>query len=300
MATAKFYYYNIWVRGEDGEQLTINESFDDKLFSEDNYEISSEENKFYFTRFQLISAKQHHGVLMRAKDEEGFVRLNEEMEINVLSDQTEGEGQTGSLDRDYVNFAVKVNRKSLDVLMEVGYQTPGILKFKEYLSHHIDSNDVDKIGHETRMPELDEEKIDRLLESDLKSAEVSFKKHPKSITGVEVESTLSNLLPDEYRLKLEVSLERGADEETNVREAIGRIIPFFESDEDDIQATIRQIDFPRVMNTFKITGFEEDTEEEIEANLAETVDKEEIDMSAYSLFDERLGQHLCNKLSQKY
>lgn len=300
MTSAKFYYYNIWVRDEDGHRIPIDNAFSDEVFTQDEYEIDIENNKFYFTKFRFMRANCYYGMLMRAKNEEGFVRLDEDRELSSLSEQTEGEGQTGSIDRDYVNFGIVTEQTEIGVLVQVGYQTPGILKIKEYLAQHIDNDDVDEIAHESRMPDLDEDKARQLMNSYLKSTEISFKNHPDNIPGFEVSETLSNSVPDDYRVKLEISLERSAESQASVIDSLAEIMPGMSTGDDDIVETIRQIDFPRIMNTFKITGVDGETEEEIEMNLAETVEKEEIDISRYGLFDENLGEHLYNKLVQNY
>jgi len=259
----KFYHYNVWVEGEDGNRLDLNDAFDSEIFEEDNHEISRDRDKFYFTRFQMIRSGNYHGMLMRAKDENGFIRLNEENEMGVLSEETEGEGRTGSLDRDYVNFAVKMNRKTMNILLEVGYQTPGILKIKEYLNHHIDT-DISQIGHESRMPDLDKERLQNLLEKDLKVAKISFKKHPKNIVGLSAKETLQNSIPDEYKLKLRVSIEQGADESLSVREYLNDTLPDVFDSNEEIPENIKQIDFAKAMHTFKLTGYDQDNDAEEE------------------------------------
>lgn len=299
MAAAKFYYYNIWVESEDGNRLEIDEAFNDQVFQEDNYHINSDKSKHYFAKFQQISVNQYHGIMMRAKDEKGFLRLDEDRQMDVLSAATDGDGHTGSIDRDYVNFGMVKNTKNIDILLEVGYQTPGILKLKEYLGQHIASGKVDKIGHETRMPELTDEKLHRILNSELKKAEISFKKNPKSVAGDDAEETLSNLVPDNYRLKFEASLEQGKEEHSSMRDFLDDFLSQMgNNDADEIPETIRQIDFPRIMNTFKLVGFE-DGEEEVEENLAATAEVEEIDISDFGLFDEDLGEFLCRTIIQK-
>lgn len=304
MSSTKFYYYNIWVEDDSGNRIAIDDAFDDDLFTEDNYQISSDINKNYFTRFQMISVGEIHGAMVRAKNEEGFVRLNDDAEMGVLSDETEGDGQTGAKDRDFVNYGIQENHKNIDLLLEVGYQTPGIIKFKEYLIQHLDedNDDISRVGYETRMPDFDDQTLERLLGSELQKAEISFKKSPKSLAGDDARDTLDNLVPDEYRLKFETTLEPGGDDDNmpDVGDYVSDILPILGGDDDDPKESIKQIDFPRIMHTFRLTGLEEDADEEIEKNLAETADKEQIDMSGYALFDEDLGELLCNRISDKY
>ena len=156
MTLRKFYYYNIWPEDRDGNRPAIDDVLDSDVFTQENYHINSEEGKHYFSRFQTIGPNKFHGYLMRTKDEEGFIRMNEDMELGVLSDDTEGEGRTGSIDRDFVNFGIIKQYQEIKVLLEVGYQTPGVLKIKEYLQQHVLNGDVHALRHESNMPELDD------------------------------------------------------------------------------------------------------------------------------------------------
>jgi len=308
MTATKFYYYNVWIEDKAGNRLNPREVLSDEVFSENLYDIAEKGDKRYTCQFDFIRSYEHYGVLIRTKDDSGYVRLKEDGGIVPLAEATEDEGETGDIDLDYVDFGAKVHGKSLDVLIEVGFQTPEIGMITEYLDQHVneseirqgldkyvDSDDLYSIEYETRLATPVEEKLERLLDSELKKVNISFKKNPKVYDGLDVEQTLKSLVPDDYRLEFGISLHRGKDLETSdVREFMGRFTSWIGHDEETVEQSITKIDFPRIMSSFEIIGIEGD--EQVEENLADDVLKEEIDTSRYGIYDSNLGKELCEHL----
>lgn len=290
----KFYYYNIWIEDEAGNRLSPRDVLSGGVFDEELYEIAENDGKNYSCQFDFVRSHEYYGVLVRTKDDSGFVRLREDGRIVSLSDATDDEGGTGDITFDYVDFGIRVQRSNIDVLVEVGFQTPGIGMITEYLSQHVEYLGDYSIEYETRFSTPSEEKLERLLDSELKKVNISFKKNPKTYSGDDVGETLHSLIPDDYRLEFGISLERGETEKSSVREYMDRFTSTFGMGNDTVEDSISKIDFPRVMNTFTIVGLE--GEEEVETNLADDVMKEEIDTSMYGVFDSELGERLCKNL----
>jgi len=290
----KFYYYNIWIEDEAGNRLSPRDVLSDEIFPEDLYEIAENDGKNYSCQFDFVRSHEYYGVLVRTKDDSGFVRLREDGRIVSLSDATDDEGGTGDITFDYVDFGICLKRSNIDVLVEVGFQTPGIGMITEYLSQHVEYEKEYSIEYETRFSTPPEEKIERLLDSELKKVDVSFKKNPKTYGGDDVEETLQSLIPDDYRLEFGISLERGETEKWNVGEYMEKMTSMLGMGNDTVEDSISKIDFPRVMNSFTIVGLEGD--EEVETNLADDVMKEEIDTSRYGVYDSDLGEILCKNL----
>jgi len=297
MSLTKFYHYTIWIEDDDGTRVNPQNTLTEEGFDDSIYDIEEDGDKHYSTQFQFIRNWEYYGVLIRTKDDEGYVRRGEDGVITSLSEVTEDEGETADREFDYVDYALKVGTGSIDLLLKVGFQTPGIGMIKKYLEDHIDGkgNANLEIVYETKMVSDSEERLDRILDTDLKSVDISLKKHPREFDDLDLEETLEELTPDDYRLEFSVSLRSGKGrKKKSVKSVLGRI---FNRDENEVRNTIAQIDLPRVMYSFNIVGFEDgDREKEVEENLTDTVLKEEIDTVRYGIFDENLGEVLCRRI----
>jgi len=296
MSLTKFYHYNVWFEGDNGGRLNPRDVLSDDVFSNNIYQISNGEDRNYRTQFRQMGSHQHHGVLIRTKDEDDFVRLTHDGRIVRLSEATDDEGEAGDMDFDYVNFATHTSSAKIDLLIEVGFQTPGIGVVKDYLNEHIEYDQEYGIEYETDVKDIDDEKLTRLLDSSLKKVEISFKKNPQTYSELDADQAIRTLIDDSYRLKFEASLHQDRDaEKSRVDEFVSHFSSLLGVDADTAEESIAKIDFPRIMHTFRIEGVECD-EEEIEDNLADIVKKEEIDTTGYELFDQSLGQKLCDHL----
>lgn len=296
MSLTKFYHYNVWVEGEDGGRLNPRDVLSDEVYSNTLYQISNGDDRNYRTQFRNMGTHQHHGVIIRTKSEDDFVRLTSDDSLVRLSEATEDEGETGDIDFDYVNFAVQTGSTKIDLLIEVGFQTPGIGVITDYLREHIEYDEDNQIEHETDIRDTDDEKLTRLLDSNLQKVEISFKKNPQSYSELDPDHALRTLIDDSYRLKFEASLHQDKDaEKSRVDDFINHFSSLIGIDTDTAEESISKINFPRIMHTFRIEGIESD-EEEVEDNLADIVKKEEIETSGYELFDENLGEELCERL----
>jgi hypothetical protein len=296
MSLTKFYHYNIWVEGDDGRRLNPSNVLSDEVFDEDLYRVSNAGERNYHSQFQEISHGRYHGVLIRTKDEDDYVRLSSEGDLGRLSDATEDSGQAGDLDYDYVDFAIDYGTTGINLLIEVGFQTPGIGVVKKHLDDHIEFDEDYELKHETDIRDLDDDKIERLLDSHLKKVEISFKKNPQSYAELDPDDAIRTLIDDSYRLEFVASLHQDKDaDSTPVEDFITRFSSLLGVDVNTAKESISQIDFPRIMHTFRIEGVESD-EEEVEDNLADIVKKEEINTSGYGIFDQRLGEKLCDRI----
>jgi hypothetical protein len=296
MSLTKFYHYNVWFEGDDGSRLNPRDLLTDEAFSNDIYQISNSDERSYRARFRNMGSHQYHGVIIRTKDEDDFVRLTSDGRMIRLSEATDDEGEAGDIDFDYVNFAVQTSTRQMDLLIEVGFQTPGIGVIKSYLNEHTEHDENYDIEHETDVRDVDDDKLTRLLDSSLKKVEISFKKNPQTYPELDADQAIRTLIDDSYRLKFEASLHQDKDaDESRVDEFISHFSSLLGVDADTAEESISRIDFPRIMHTFRIEGIESD-DEEIEDNLADIVKKEEIDTRGYELFDRGLGQELCDQL----
>lgn len=151
-------------------------------------------------------------MIIRTKNEEDFLRYTPGGVLGILSDATDGKGEAGDRNWDYVDFAVKVGNPTIELLVAVGFQTPGIGVIKSYLDDHVSISQDYEIKHETQIREGREERMERLLDSELKSVEISFKKNPQTYPELDTADAIRTLIDDSYRLKIVASLagSRGA------------------------------------------------------------------------------------------
>jgi hypothetical protein len=295
MAVTKFYQYTIWIEGDDGAKIDPMSIANSDIFSNDLYCVSDNDEKKYHSEFRKIGSSSYQGRIIRTKDESSYLRRNEDDTIVPLSDKVSGDGDTGSINRSHTDFALKVGHQQFDLLVEVGFQTPGIGIIQNYIKSHMELPEDYKIRHETKLRDLDDGRIRQLLNSDLKTIDVSFKKSPETYEGDDTRRSLNSMMPDNYRLKFSVSLQQGDQQERQkVRDYLRNNLPMFGSDGETVEQSISKIDFPRIMHTFRIVGI--NGNEEIEENLSDLVLKEEIDTDPYTPFSNDLGKRLCETL----
>jgi len=297
MSLTKFYHYNVWIEDGNGQRLDPTSVTAD-LFIEDDFHIMESDGMNYYTQFSNLRPDQYYGILMRTEDENGFLRRSEESNLSILSDETDGEGETGSIDRSHVNFGICVDGITIKLLIEQGFQTPGIGLITNYIQQHITTDDDLQVKHENAVPDLTDEEVDELLNRELKKVKVSFKKHPKLVENLGPEDSAKQIIPDDYRLKFEVSLESGKEkEEKEIADYMDDFIPMLGTNHDSTRESIKQIDFPDIMHTFRVTGLEGD--DEIETNLARVTNKEEVDITNYGIYSENLGNELCERVENR-
>jgi hypothetical protein len=293
MPTTKFHHYRIWIENEVSEVVSPHEIFRDDVFSNNLFRVSTDRHN-YTLRFQEVVPNQYHGIIVRTKDEDGFVRLFDGA-LEPFSDVIDGEGEIGDAEFDHVDFAVVVDDSGLDLIVEVGFQTPGIGVISNYLAHHIDAPEDYRVKHQTKFRQDAEENLEQLLDDELKKVEVSFKKNPRVYEELETGELLKEIAPEGYRLKFEISLEQGKEGEgESTRDRLSHICSMLGKERDSTEESLKMIDFPAVMNIFRVTGVEDG--EVVEENLADMTLQEKIDTSGYGIFDIDLGEQLCEQI----
>lgn len=294
MAVTKFYHYTITVESDRGRKVDPMSVANDDIFSSELYSISSTQTKKYDASFRKIENGIHQGRVIRTQDESSFLRRDDDDTVVPLTDRVSGNGDTGEINRGHTDFVVKADAKQLDLIVEVGAQTPGIQIIKKYIRDHLNLPEDYILDHESKLEGLTDEKLERLLSSDFMEAEVSFKKHPDRYDGEDTGRALDSMTPDDYRIKFNISLEQGKDKRfQTVRSYFRNNLPFFEGDE-SLKTSLRKIDFGKMMHTFRVESVDEDGD--IEMNFADLARVDEIDTSSYSPFGERLGDRLYEAL----
>ena len=300
MAVTKYYHYSVWVENDVGHRLNPADAFSDSVFTEEFHPLPDRGDKSYALRLRKIDPGRYHGMIVRTKGKENFFTVDEEGSFQPFKDLIEGGGRVTNAELDCVDFAIQIEDTGLSLLVEVGFQTPGIGVIKRYLREHMKDRTEHKLRHGTKLDDSEGE-LSELLDKSLKKAEISFKKNPESYEHLSVDDRLRNVAPDDYRLKFEISLERGMDtRERKVREYLSHVNSMLGFGEGPVEDSIERIDFPRIMHMFKITPVEggEENEEEAE-DIADMILRERIDTSGYGMFDADLGARLCDIMRQE-
>lgn len=300
---AKFWHYTVWAeKEEDGARIDLNQNLDDDAFTESLTEVYEDDDKTYYVEFQMIGANRFHGGISRVKDEESFIRRGPDDErFVVLSNETGGDGEAGERDNATAEFGLVRRHETLYILLEKGFQTPGIGVIHTHIRKNITIEDDFEMKKETRMGPDAEEKLDGLMGKELKSIEVNFKKNPTTYSELDLDSALDTMTPDDYKFNFGLTLERGNSEPEETEEGLSKILSMMGADNgtsnQPITNSVRQLDIPEMMSKFEIVASNGD--EEIAENLADTIRREEIDTTAYGYFDSDLGEKLTDKIEEE-
>jgi len=299
----KFWHYTSWAeKEENGSRIDLNQNLDDSAFTGGLAEVYEEENKTYYIEFQTIGANRFHGRLSRVKDEDSFIRRGpDDNRFAVLSNETGGEGEAGERNNATAEFGLVRRATTLHILLERGFQTPGIGTLVAHLRNYIDTDDSFKMKKETRMGPDAEEKLDDLMGRELKSIEINFKKNPTTYPDLDLDSALDTMTPDDYKFNFGLTLERGNSEPEDTEEGLSKVLSMIGADNrapnQPITNSVRQLDIPKMMSKFEIVANNGDGE--IAENLADTIRREEIDTTAYGYFDKDLGVNLCDLIEDE-
>lgn len=290
---AKFYHYTVWVNNESGTKLSLDSCLADEVFSQSNYVITEDEEKSYHTRFNFLGADEYHGALVRARDDSSYVRLDETESLSRLSEMFEEEGETGSRQRDLIDFGVKQKSNKMDLLVEVGFQTPGIGMFTRYIRQHLDTDEDTEptVEYETKTSGYDDEKLEDLMDSTLVEAEVSYKRNPKTYEELEATEGIQSTIPDNYKLKYNMKLRSKNGDKSGVVDVLADHLGL---NTDTPVESITKLDLPGMLYKLEVTGKKGDRE--INENLTDLVMKEEINKAFYQVFDDSLGEKLIERI----
>lgn len=295
---AKFWHYTIWgENGEDGSRVNLNRNLGDETFSGNLTEVYSDEDKTYYVEFQVIGGNRFHGRISRVKDEDSFIRRGpDDNGFVVLSSETGGGGEAGERKNATAEFGLVRRESNLHILLERGFQTPGIGIITSYISNNIQIDEDYEVKKETKMGPDAEDKLDDLMGKELKSIDINFKKNPTTYPELDLDSALDTMTGDDYKFHFGLTLERGNNEPEETEEGLSKVLSAIgvgnDTSNQPITNSVRQLDIPKMMSTFEIVAG--DGDEEIAENLADTIRREEIDTTEYGYFDRDLGERLCD------
>lgn len=293
----KFYYYRLWVEDQDGEEVSLIDLVDEDELKDGHMEepVSEDDSKKYYIGINDINREGLHGIILRMKDDSEYVRrVGNNGSLKSLDEFVDDEGETGDSRSGFADIAMVVNDEA-NLLIEVGYQTPGINIVRKFFEKLIDNEDYE-VKKEVRHERAIEQKLDNLKGKDLKKMTISLKNNPSDYDD-DMWNQFKHLTSD-YRLKFSISLERGSNAST-VQDKILDVLGNDDEEEDALIESLTQMDLPRLLYSFKIEAVEEE-DQEVEENLADITDKEKIDDERYSVNDKELGEELCQKIQRRF
>lgn len=294
MSQSKFYHYRVRFADEDDAGVNPRHCLPDDTFANTYQEISQSGNTGHLIRFRMVEEGKYQGLVMRTRDESTFLRLRNG-NVHYLDEELDGDGAAVNANRDISNFGIIINRSSIDVLIEVGFQTPNIGKLTEHFEESVTyTADLD-VQHDTKMDDITEDELTQLLDSDLKKITANFKKNPRDYDDSElnIAESIKRAVPDEYTVNYTLSLERGNSNPQTVRE---RVSDLFSISTHTAEATLTSIDIPNLMSKLYIKG--QIGNRTVEENLTDLTLKEEIDLSYFDFFSRDLGRKLINEIEQ--
>jgi hypothetical protein len=255
MSESTFYHYKVWFEDDDdGSRIDLNANLNLNSRSTNTNLISQTGQKQYYIQMQDIRNNWLHGLLFRGKDEDSYMRLDNQDNFERLSNETPGQGEAGERNSDIVDFGLIKRTNNLHILLEVGFQTPGIGKLSEYFDQQLSYNDNYSIKRETKMGPDAEEKLQALTGTNLKTINLSFKKNPTTYDDInDADVGMDTLSDDNYRVELGMSLNRGTDRPDSTDYVLKDVFSnLFGRDNQPITNSVRQLDLPKMIYSFNV------------------------------------------------
>lgn len=299
MADRKFYHYTMWFLDGQNERLNPRRVLDDEVFSTGFAEVEHEGDRAYLTRFRMNRDGMYRGLLLRTRDESVFLRFKDNDEVERLDEELEGEGTTGNIDRDVVNFAVVRDSDELHLLIEQGFQTPGIGKLRTHFHDHTDAFDGEvEVRTNQKTDLISGERARRLAQSELQDIVVNFKSDPRGYddTAMDVGSWAEAAVPEGYRFGYSATIDSGNSPTPDTTSDV--LSESFGVNPDTVERTLTDLDFLQKFSKLYLE-VETDDGEVIDENLTDQVIKEEVDLTRFEFFSENLGDELIDRILEQ-
>ncbi len=202
-------------------------------------------------------------------------------EIVNLSSKTGDNGETGEIKRDIVSFAFTIMDGKILVLMEQGFQYPGIGVFIDYMRQIINQDDITFI-HKHKVKEKKKEQLKKVFGKKLKRIVMTFKKNADLSSDSPVEEFLGKLgVTEDYSVNIEFSL--GKSKRGSFMKVKDLLLKEFAVDNVE---ELLQIDFASIMSSFKFDYWiDENASVSDEENLLRSFESESIQLDKNEIDD---------------
>lgn len=294
----EFQFYRVSARDQTGQIINLENVLRSESVFNGNHDDLEVERKAgeYYHEFDEEEQNLKYGRIVRIQEENDFFAKDGNNTVN-LSERVQEQYGIGEIKEDITNFGMLVDGNDLIILLEIGFQTPGIAVVTEYIQKILNRHAGDPTEYEATSKWIQEEDTDQklksLIDTELKKAEIRMKEFPELEVGDTPEQTAANLQPDNYALRLEWSLQKTDNNKLTLEKIWSKLLG---TDQDEVLNTLQQIDYPRLLSTFKVEGFG-DEEEEINENLLKTIKFVELEIETEQLADyDEIGQELCSIL----
>lgn len=309
--TVKFYYYELFFKDFKDRKLECTKIIEKLDFNKD---IKIKKTRNYTLIVEPTINKCYFGRILRTRLHSDFFSKNKDGTKNLAEVTGQPKSEAGLIEYDIVNFAFFVKDYSLVMLMEQGFQYPGVGVFIEYLLELIkdllkdnefltnlgltDEENKIRITHKLLVKPEKIEKLKKVFDKKLKSVKMHFKKKADLPEDAPIEDFLKALSSvNDYTLDVEFRLRK--TEKSKIALVKEFLSNFFGlgNKPDEIE-TLLQIPFPDLLNSFIIEVFDGETFEE--TNILKEFESEELMIDKDNIQDyEFIKKKLCSEVTSK-
>ena len=314
----KFYYYEIWIN--DYKHSKIKEEILNEIEMDSTIKILGKYGRNYNFEFSLNDLGQTYARIIRGKPTEDFLYKKEKGKAENLADITKDKNaEVGEINTDIVHFAYIFDKDRIVILIQQGFQYPGVGIFKEFISKII-VNSFKKVYLEKYQIGLSD---DELKEFEVKSKLLTSPKHIKPLKKIfnkKIKSMAINLkknveIPEntifgdflkkvnvskDYTMKFSVQLSR--ENKKTTYNTFENVLPnlFGIASTNNQLNELLEIDFPSILSVFSAEFFDENHEVKKE-DILDLVENETLNIDSNNLGNSdyigiKLYENLKNKM----
>lgn len=295
-----FFFYTITAKDEDKNEVNLKDLIDNGKLIKNKIEIGRPP-RVYGIKFTNLEDNFFFGRIHRSRNRSDFFETKAN-EIKDLSEQIE---KIGEKDRDIVNFVFGPFGNKIMVLMERGYQYPGMGILTEFFQKFLEAPvDKDNVKYEPLKTKNLIEKLKRVSNKPVKSISLTVKKDASIPQNWPIEKTLECMNLPGFEITIQVNIGRVRDKKrfefTKTKDLIKRIINVPESEA--FAHSMAALDLPTIFSSLDITFYEGAVElnKLVTENIISAYEQCEIALDKEMLTEtDRLSSRLLKELKQK-
>ena len=302
MGDFNFYYYEISAEDSETRKINFETALQKTDFVNQDITIPIEKRKrnykLYIKRYEEQTNGFYFGVISRLKSVTEFALKERGVrELKPLSEIISQEGELAEIERDMALFSFTMKNGNIYLLIETGFQYPGVGVFEDFIKKLIQRDDICFI-HKHITKAKDVQKIKRLFGQKLKKISIHFKRKSKLATPY-IDGLVKNIgLSDDYCVNLEVNIRKIKHGKfIKVKDFLKN---FFNVENNDIDELLT-VNWAESMSQFLLFTVEGESQKTVNFNLLKYFEGEYIDTSDLVLnkIDElavTVCKHLVNKI----
>ena len=293
-----FFYYEVQAYDIDKKSIDFDKIFEKREVNNHNITIKRKNGRIFTLEFKKNFENLFYGRIYRSRSNKEHFCIKDR-ETKILSDII-GDGETGLLINDVVTFGMLIHKGKLFVLIEQGFQYPGIGVFLEYLTA-LTKDDNFSYKHISVVKEKDYKPLKKAFSKNLFSLSMKIKKHADLPEGTPVEEFMKRMcLTKEYVIDFEIRLRNPTKKATYMK-VKQPLLEFLGLDKKgETLEDLLKIDFPSLLTRFQIECFDENPKESVHFNILDYYEKIVYTLDKNNLGNfHSLGKQLCIHLQQK-